>query len=160
MQYKMGRSCPFTLLSLLLPLYVHAGDTWEEHVVLRDFEGEGCKQLSITKGDIVQVIRKDDSGWWMVSSKNKVGWVPQSYIRPTSRLDSPDEEDEEDDGIGLSIPGGKVITTEDYQAIDDYEAEDEAQVSFKEGDVVTVIDKEEDGKARTVTLNTSEHLVL
>lgn len=128
----------------LHPLKVPTGDTWEEHVVLKDFEGEGCKQLPITKGDIVQVIRKDESGWWMVSSKNKVGWVPRSYIRPTSRVESPDE-DEEDDGIGLSIPGGKVITTEDYQAIDDYEAEDEAQVSFKEGDVVTVIDKEEDG---------------
>ena len=59
-------------------------------------------------------------------------------------MESPDEE-EDDDGIGLSIPGGKVITTEEYQAIDDYEADDEAQVSFKEGDVITVIDKEEDG---------------
>lgn len=135
----------YTFTSPSCVYYCHCtGDTWEEHVVLKDFKGEGCKQLPITKGDIVQVIRKDDSGWWMVCSKNKVGWVPKSYLRPSSKMESPDEE-EDDDGIGLSIPGGKVIASEEYQAIDDYEADDEAQVSFKEGDVVTVIDKEEDG---------------
>lgn len=91
----------------------------------------------------MQVIRKDDSGWWMVCSNGKVGWVPKSYLRPTSKMESPDEED--DTGIGLSIPEGKVIAVEEYRAIDDYDADDEAQVSFKEGDVITVIDKEEDG---------------
>ena len=92
----------------------------------------------------MQVVRKDDSGWWMVCSKGKVGWVPKSYIRPTSQMESPDDDDD-DDSVGLSVPGGKVIASEEYRAIDDYNADDDAQVSFKEGDVITVIDKEEDG---------------
>ena len=82
----------------------------------------------------------------MVCAKEKVGWVPKSYLDPVAQAESPDnDDDDDDDGIGLSIPGGKVIASEEYRAIDDYNADDDAQVSFKEGDMITVIDKEEDG---------------
>jgi uncharacterized protein YgiM (DUF1202 family) len=129
----------------LHPLIVPTGNVWENYIVTKNFEGEAdSKQLSLKKGDTIQIIRKDDSGWWMGTNGKMAGWVPPSYLRPASTLmESPDEEDS--DVIGLNIPGGKVIDTEEYKAIDDFEAEEDSQVSFKEGDIITVVDKEEDG---------------
>ena len=83
----------------------------------------------------------------VLNSNSKVGWVPSSYLGPISRPGSPNEDE---DSLGLCVPDGKVIQTEDYKAIDDYEAEDSSQVTLKEGDSVTVIDKEEDGEANSI----------
>ena len=115
-------------------------------MVIKDFEAEkDNNQLSLKKGETIQIIGKDDSGWWMATNGELTGWVPPSFIRPASTLsDSPDEED--DDVIGLNIPGGMMIDTEEYRAIDDYQGTEDSQVSFKEGDIVTVVDKEDDGE--------------
>ena len=115
-------------------------------MVTKDFQAEkDSNQLSLKKGETIQIIGKDDSGWWMATKGELSGWVPPSFIQPESTLmDSPDEED--DDIIGLNISGGKVIDTEEYRAIDDYQGTEDSQVSFKEGDIVTVVDKEDDGE--------------
>ena len=122
------------------------GNVWENYMVIKDFEAEkDSNQLSLKKGETIQIIGKDDSGWWMATDGELAGWVPPSFIQPASTvMDSPKEED--DDAIGLNIPGGKVIDTEEYRAIDDYQGTEDSQVSFKEGDIVTVVDKEDDGE--------------
>ena len=48
----------------------------------------------------------------------------------------------EDDSGGVD----PEITAEEYKAIEDYEADGPGQVSFKEGDIIQVMDKLEDGK--------------
>ena len=115
-------------------------------MVTKDFQAEkDSNQLSLKKGETIQIIGKDDSGWWVATNGELSGWVSPSFIRPASTLiDSPDEEG--DDVIGLIISGGKVIDTEEYRAIDDYQGTEDSQVSFKEGDIVTVVDKEDDGE--------------
>ena len=115
-------------------------------MVTKDFQAEkDSNQLSLRKGETIQIIDKDDSGWWMATNGELSGWVPPSFIRPASTLmESPNEED--DDVIGLNIPGGKAIDTEEYRAIDDYQGTEDSQVSFKEGDIITVVDKEDDGE--------------
>ena len=115
-------------------------------MVTKDFQAEkDSNQLSLKKGETIQIIHKDDSGWWMANDGELTGWVPPSFIRPASTLmESPDEED--DDVIGLINSGGKMIDTEEYRAIDDYQGTEDSQVSFKEGDIVNVVDKEDDGE--------------
>ena len=127
------------------------GKLWQSYVATSDFQGEeDSAQLSVKAGDIIKVLNKDDSGWWMVVREDEAGWVPSSYLKvdtePT-RSTSSDEEDS--DTIGLNIPKIKVTDTEDYRAIYDYEGEEDSQVSFKEGDIITVVDKEEDGEELT-----------
>ena len=120
------------------------GNAWENYEVTKDFEAQAnSKQLSLKKGDIIQIIRKDDSGWWMGTNGKEAGWVPAGFMRLQSLNVSSDDDD---DTIGLNLSNGKVIDTEEYKAIDDFEAEEDSQVSFKEGDIITVVDKEEDGK--------------
>ena len=43
----------------------------------------------------------------------------------------------------FSVP---AIDAEEYRAIDSYEAEGPGQVSFEEGDIISVLDKIEDGR--------------
>ena len=129
-----------------VPCVACTGNVWENYVVNKDFQAEkDSNQLSLKKGETIQIIDKDDSGWWMATNGELTGWVPPSFIRPTSTLTN-SSDDEDDDVIGLNIPGGKVIDTEEYRAIHDYQGTEDSQVSFEEGDIVTVVDKEDDGE--------------
>lgn len=67
--------------------------------------------------------------------------------------------DSDDSGLGSQPPSGSVtpqqnksfgvpaLEVEEYKAIDSYEAEGPGQVSFEEGDTITVVDKMEDGES-------------
>jgi len=46
---------------------------------LATYEAQGENELSVTEGDDVLVLRKDDSGWWEGQCGNKVGWFPSNY---------------------------------------------------------------------------------
>ena len=37
--------------------------------------------LSMTKGEVVTVLNKDDAEWWLVSKNEMEGWVPASYVK-------------------------------------------------------------------------------
>ena len=138
------------------------GCAWDSYMASSDFEGDSKNtQLTLKTGDSVQVICKDESGWWMATDGESTGWVPSDFLQPVSESTTSDSSGEEDndDVIGLNIPGGRVIHTEEYLAIDNYEAEDDSQVSFKEGCLITVVDKEEDGEyIRTPYLPYPSHM--
>ncbi len=67
--------------------------------------------------------------------------------------------DSDDSGLGSQSPSEPMtrdhsnsfdvpaLDVEEYKAIDLYEAEGPGQVSFEEGDIITVVDKMEDGKS-------------
>jgi hypothetical protein len=49
--------------------------------VLYTFTGEGGIELSVQQGDIVTVISKDPTGWWVVADKHGAqGHVPAGYL--------------------------------------------------------------------------------
>ena len=45
-----------------------------------DFEGEHDGELSVSTGQEVTVVEKDDGGWWLVNVDGKEGWVPAAYL--------------------------------------------------------------------------------
>lgn len=46
---------------------------------LATYEAQGENELSITEGDDILVLRKDDSGWWEGQNGERVGWFPSNY---------------------------------------------------------------------------------
>ena len=58
----------------------------EQHVALADFAKTDPDQINLTVGDGVEVINKNDSGWWFVSTIKRIphtqGWVPATYLQP------------------------------------------------------------------------------
>ncbi|PSR71058.1 hypothetical protein PHLCEN_2v13027 [Hermanssonia centrifuga] len=43
------------------------------------FEGQDG-EMSLKKDDIVELVEKDDNGWWLVKKGTKEGWAPNNYL--------------------------------------------------------------------------------
>ena len=51
---------------------------------MHDFEGEDAGLLSFKKNEILDVVKRDDTGWWAAMRQEGpvVGWIPQAYVSP------------------------------------------------------------------------------
>ena len=43
------------------------------------FEGQPG-ELSLVKDDLVELVEKDDNGWWLVKKGTEEGWAPSNYL--------------------------------------------------------------------------------
>lgn len=48
--------------------------------VIADYTDGTDDTLDIKKGDKIEVIRKDEGGWWLAKIGNRSGWVPSNYL--------------------------------------------------------------------------------
>ncbi|KAF7307172.1 Microfilament motor [Mycena indigotica] len=55
-----------------------------------DFAGEEG-EMSLTKDDLVELLEKDDNGWWLVKKGASQGWAPNNYLElaPASAASAP-----------------------------------------------------------------------
>ncbi|XP_053310900.1 neutrophil cytosol factor 1 [Spea bombifrons] len=104
----------------------------QSYRLIADYEKNSKSELGVKAGDVVDVVEKNENGWWFCQLKNKRGWVPAAYLEP---LDSPDESEEQEPNYA----GDLHISTKAYSAI----MEDELTV--EEGETVEVIHKLLDG---------------
>ncbi len=49
-------------------------------VALADYDAVEDCEISIKTGDVIQVLREDDSGWWEGDCNGLVGWFPSNYV--------------------------------------------------------------------------------
>ncbi|CAG8432949.1 9867_t:CDS:10 [Diversispora eburnea] len=45
-----------------------------------DFVTEDTGELSFKKDDILEIMQKDDNGWWLAKKDGEKGWVPSNYL--------------------------------------------------------------------------------
>ncbi|XP_062383823.1 rho guanine nucleotide exchange factor 7b [Sardina pilchardus] len=45
------------------------------------FQQTNEDELSFSKGDLIQVMRQEDGGWWEGSLNGRSGWFPSNYVR-------------------------------------------------------------------------------
>ena len=59
-----------------------------QQVALADYQAQEDSEMSLTKGENMEVLRLGTGGWWYVQSlgTSKVGWVPASYLEPLSNM--------------------------------------------------------------------------
>ncbi|KAI0035127.1 ras guanine nucleotide exchange factor domain-containing protein [Vararia minispora EC-137] len=55
-------------------------------VCLYDFESSDADHLHFRKSDVLEVVKKESSGWWAAVRGNgtEVGWIPASYVQVLS----------------------------------------------------------------------------
>lgn len=46
-----------------------------------NFQQTNEDELSFNKGDIINVTRTEEGGWWEGSLNGKAGWFPSNYVR-------------------------------------------------------------------------------
>ncbi|XP_070839076.1 neutrophil cytosol factor 1 [Chaetodon trifascialis] len=100
--------------------------------VIADFTKTSKHEINLRTGDLVEIVEKNQNGWWFCQCESKGGWVPASYLEP---LDGPEEaEDPEPNYEG-----------ELHVTIKAYKGEQEDEISLELGETVEVIHKLLDG---------------
>ncbi|XP_029703774.1 SH3 and PX domain-containing protein 2B isoform X2 [Takifugu rubripes] len=132
----------------------------DQYVAVTDYEKQESSEISLHVGQVVEVIEKNESGWWFVSSEDAQGWVPATCLEAQTQ-DDPDE---------FTFPGGEVprrfwslprhvgrrrtlgdlFSTgfgqeENYSVIYPYSARDEDEIDLERGMIVEVIQKNLEG---------------
>ncbi|XP_072231172.1 SH3 and PX domain-containing protein 2B isoform X4 [Leuresthes tenuis] len=102
----------------------------DQYVAVTDYEKQESSEISLHVGQVVEVIEKNESGWWFVSSEDAQGWVPATCLEAQ---DDPDD---------FTIPGEEE---EKYSVIYPYSARGEDEIDLERGMVVEVIQKNLEG---------------
>ncbi|KAK3749617.1 hypothetical protein QZH41_012955 [Actinostola sp. cb2023] len=106
----------------------------EQFVAIADYKKQNRNEINMVAGDVVEVIDKNENGWWFVNVDEEQGWVPAAYLEPVDG-----EPDDMTCTDVTSIDGNQYITSASHKA----ELDDE--VSFEKGVIVTVLKKNFDG---------------
>uniref|UniRef100_A0A3P8TUH3 SH3 and PX domains 2B n=1 Tax=Amphiprion percula TaxID=161767 RepID=A0A3P8TUH3_AMPPE len=119
-----------------LPVYISQYSTsadpllLDQYVAVTDYEKQESSEISLHVGQVVEVIEKNESGWWFVSSEDAQGWVPATCLEAQ---DDPDD---------FTIPGEEE---EKYSVIYPYSARDQDEIDLERGMIVEVIQRNLEG---------------
>eukprot|EP01080_Neovahlkampfia_damariscottae_P011642 gene11642-4883_t len=87
-------------------------------IAISDYFAQQDGELSFNEGDVIFVLNKKiNSSWWFGMVNNEEGYFPSNFFEE------------------------KKIT----KAIHDYDAQDENELTFKEGDIIAILEEDEDG---------------
>ncbi|MGH0130983.1 UNVERIFIED_CONTAM: hypothetical protein FKN15_001880 [Acipenser sinensis] len=130
----------------------------DQYVAVTDYEKQESSEVSLCVGQVVEVIEKNESGWWFVSSDDEQGWVPATCLEAQ---DDPDDFSMPADEVTRkywSLPrhvgrrrtlGDLFITgcgqEEKYTVIYPYTARDKDEINLDGGMTVEVIEKNSSG---------------
>ncbi|CAK9815717.1 ITSN1 [Anthophora quadrimaculata] len=111
--------------------------------VVAPYQATSSEQLDLQKGQFIMIRKKTDSGWWegelqARGRKRQIGWFPASYVRPftsSSNRSTPVSHGYQDSPTDPNV--------ERVMALYPYQAQNEDELSFEKGDVITVLAKEE-----------------
>ncbi|XP_051877725.1 NADPH oxidase organizer 1-like [Pristis pectinata] len=109
----------------------------ENYKCIATYEGKDTKNnpFKVLEDEIVDVITKNPSGWWLVENERKqLAWFPAPYLRrPLTSFSSENEVD------------ASVDFESQYYAVETYEAKNEDELSMHVGVMVEVLKKSRDG---------------
>ncbi|XP_076478469.1 dynamin associated protein 160 isoform X8 [Bombus vancouverensis nearcticus] len=111
--------------------------------VIAPYQATSSEQLDLQKGQLIMIRKKTDSGWWegelqARGKKRQIGWFPASYVKPltsSSNRSTPVSHGYQDSPTDPNV--------ERVMALYPYQAQNEDELSFEKGDVITVLAKDE-----------------
>ncbi|KAK2582098.1 hypothetical protein KPH14_002798 [Odynerus spinipes] len=112
--------------------------------VIAPYQATSAEQLNLQRGQLIMIRKKTDSGWWegelqARGKKRQVGWFPASYVKPltsSSNRSTPVSHGYQDSPTDPNV--------ERVMALYPYQAQNEDELSFEKGDVITVLAKDEE----------------
>ncbi|KAG8956242.1 hypothetical protein FRC04_004319 [Tulasnella sp. 424] len=67
------------------------GQQWQETFFVRalyDYQGTDANSLSFRRGDVIEVLSRQPSGWWDGWLGGERGWFPANYVRIVSEQEA------------------------------------------------------------------------
>ncbi|XP_067427721.1 intersectin-2a isoform X3 [Thunnus thynnus] len=121
---------------LSIPLLARAVSSWsatsETHLSLASSAGDVITTLlSFSQGDVISVLQQRDD-WWLGQLNGTQGWFPKSYVTVEAGGNTDVDAFETSDFVQL----------EEYVALYTYESPEVGDLTFVEGDVVMVTERE------------------
>jgi len=116
--------------------------------VLYDYTPAGGDELTIHEGEICEVSEMNDDGWWYGECNGKAGFFPSNFVADLDTDDAPAAANHAapaEDPFNSSQSSHGSGSGETCVASFDYEATDANELSFKEGDVIEILSKSENG---------------
>jgi len=114
----------------------------QEVVALYDYEATEEGELTFAEGEKLTLLEQDDSGWWKGKNvKGVVGVFPSNFVEIVGANGTASAAG---GGTGGGSGGNAIEINADYRALYDYDAEDDTELTIKEGDILHVI-SETDG---------------
>ncbi|KAL3042592.1 hypothetical protein OYC64_020509 [Pagothenia borchgrevinki] len=130
----------------------------DQYVAVTDYEKQESSEVSLHVGQVVEVIEKNESGWWFISSDDAQGWVPATCLEAQDDPDDFTIPGEEVPRRFWSLPRhmgrrrtlGDLFGTgfgqdEKYTVIYQYSARDQDEIDLERGMIVEVIQKNLEG---------------
>ncbi|XP_033505113.2 intersectin-2a isoform X2 [Epinephelus lanceolatus] len=119
-----------------VPLLARAVSSWsatsETHLNLSSGAGDVITALlSFSQGDIISVLQQRDD-WWLGQLNGTQGWFPKSYVTLETGGNTEVDAFDTTDSVQL----------EEYVALYTYESPEAGDLTFVEGDVVMVTERE------------------
>ena len=108
--------------------------------VLFDYNPTTEEELAIKEGDIVDVHDMQPDGWWYGELNGKRGYFPSNFV-------SEDLDAKANSNDSLPAPSNPEQSSSAVKCVAsyDYDAADENELSFREGDVIELISQAPDG---------------
>ena len=47
---------------------------------LYEFTSDDPDHLPFQKGEILEIVKKEDSGWWAAFRRERIGWIPSAFV--------------------------------------------------------------------------------
>ncbi|XP_053727524.1 vinexin isoform X5 [Synchiropus splendidus] len=113
-----------------------------EAVALYNFNADLPVELSFRKGEVICITRQVDDKWLegRISGTSRSGIFPASYVQgaaPNSTNPSAKSQ--------ANVPNNSVLQRQPYKAVYNYKPQNSDELELREGDIVQVMEKCDDG---------------
>ncbi|XP_062545654.1 intersectin-1 isoform X3 [Armigeres subalbatus] len=112
--------------------------------VIAPYEATSSEQLSLTRGQLIMIRKKTDSGWWegelqAKGRRRQIGWFPATYVKIL--------QGGRNSGRNTPVSASKVELTETILdkviALYPYKALNDDELSFEKDDIISVMGRDE-----------------
>ncbi|XP_073826411.1 dynamin associated protein 160 isoform X4 [Musca autumnalis] len=112
--------------------------------VIAPYEATSPEQLSLTRGQLIMIRKKTETGWWegelqAKGRKRQIGWFPATYVKVL--------QGGRNSGRNTPVSGSRVEMTETILdkviALYPYKAQNDDELSFDKDDIISVLGRDE-----------------
>ncbi|XP_004521766.1 intersectin-1 isoform X2 [Ceratitis capitata] len=112
--------------------------------VIAPYEATSAEQLSLTRGQLIMIRKKTDSGWWegelqAKGRRRQIGWFPATYVKVL--------QGGRNSGRNTPVSGSRIEMTEQILdkviALYTYKAQNDDELSFEKDDIISVLGRDE-----------------
>uniref|UniRef100_A0A096M4V6 Intersectin 2a n=1 Tax=Poecilia formosa TaxID=48698 RepID=A0A096M4V6_POEFO len=108
----------------------------------------GGALLSFSQGDLISVLQQRDD-WWLGQLNGTRGWFPKSYVTPESAGNAEYEDAHRNTDLSVALKCNRLpdsnkcsLSELEYVALYTYESPETGDLTFDEGDVIMVTERE------------------